>query len=766
MFASALVGLTAGSAVTRADFIRWVGGNGVWGVATNWNPVGQPGPFDPVLIDQGIFTATHDDANSKSIVAQILLENKMTLSLSAGTLSALGGDDPDQYFTSVGVFGQSHYIQSGGLLEAPLGVDISGRSTFEISAGEITGTGETAGINIASQSSYVQSGGTNHLSLSIGGGTASITDGSLGDTTTSSVKVLFGGTLTQQGGVVTSHSVFVDTAGVYAMGGGTVNATTVTLGKFDETGATLSSGTFNQTGGTVWVGQALAIDGGQYALSNGTLQSSGSIMIGTQAVGIPSDATLDNGGTIVLNDLSTAVVGNGTFNHHGVIQKIGAGSTSVQIATPFIINGGTFDVQDGAVSINGNMSALAPVAGDTLVKEGPGRLLLTGAQDWQVGANLRLLGGETIITTDLGAGTAQPEVYLNAATLTLNASQSLGALQVTGGTMNIPAGTVSITANVSVHAPLAGDALVKEGPGTLVLSGAQDFQAGASLRLLGGETIITTDLGAGTARPDVRLTAASLTFSTSQSLGTLHADGASLIRVLPGSASTLMAGTLQLDADNGATLDLADNSLILSSTPRATVEQLVSRARNSGTWDAAGLTSSTAAAQTAPKVMTLAIVTGNEFQLLHGVNATFNLYSVAASDVLVKYTYYGDTDLNDIVDFDDYSRIDNGFNNGLAGWINGDFDFNAIVDFDDYSLIDLAFNNQPEELARAMSYLAGDDRSDQGMNTPGLQMVKLHFAQFGEPYAQGFLSAVPEPAAGFAMLAASAAVVRRRRRVG
>jgi len=62
--------------------------------------------------------------------------------------------------------------------------------------------------------------------------------------------------------------------------------------------------------------------------------------------------------------------------------------------------------------------------------------------------------------------------------------------------------------------------------------------------------------------------------------------------------------------------------------------------------------------------------------------------------VLVKYTYYGDTDFNGVVNFDDYSRTDAGFNQNKSGWLNGDFDGNGVVNFDDYSLIDLAFNLQ------------------------------------------------------------------------
>ena len=68
--------------------------------------------------------------------------------------------------------------------------------------------------------------------------------------------------------------------------------------------------------------------------------------------------------------------------------------------------------------------------------------------------------------------------------------------------------------------------------------------------------------------------------------------------------------------------------------------------------------------------------------------------AVDASAVLIRYTYYGDTDLNGVINFDDYARVDSGFNNHGTDWFHGDFDYNGHVDFDDYALIDLAFNTQ------------------------------------------------------------------------
>jgi hypothetical protein len=53
-----------------------------------------------------------------------------------------------------------------------------------------------------------------------------------------------------------------------------------------------------------------------------------------------------------------------------------------------------------------------------------------------------------------------------------------------------------------------------------------------------------------------------------------------------------------------------------------------------------------------------------------------------------------DADGNGVINFDDYARIDNSFNNRLIGYSNGDFNYNGVINFDDYALIDLAFNTQ------------------------------------------------------------------------
>jgi hypothetical protein len=199
------------------------------------------------------------------------------------------------------------------------------------------------------------------------------------------------------------------------------------------------------------------------------------------------------------------------------------------------------------------------------------------------------------------------------------------------------------------------------------------------------------------------------------------------------------------------------------STPTADVVTAIRNARNNGAWNQSGLTS-TEARNNAAHNTTFGVLTGAEYNSAGGTGL-FSGQSYGATDTLVKYTYYGDTDFNGKVNFDDYVRTDNGFNNHLTGWLNGDFDLNGTVNFDDYVLIDLAFNTQSGTLGRALSFLGGSDPRSDGMNNPALREVQDHFAQFGDGYARSFLAAVPEPTGlAFAGAAASVAMLKRRRR--
>ena len=66
---------------------------------------------------------------------------------------------------------------------------------------------------------------------------------------------------------------------------------------------------------------------------------------------------------------------------------------------------------------------------------------------------------------------------------------------------------------------------------------------------------------------------------------------------------------------------------------------------------------------------------------------------VSSTDVLVKYTFRGDTNLNGQVDPPDYFYVDRSFPKASGStWALGDFDYNGTDDPNDYFYIDSNFS--------------------------------------------------------------------------
>jgi autotransporter-associated beta strand protein len=295
-------------------------------------------------------------------------------------------------------------------------------------------------------------------------------------------------------------------------------------------------------------------------------------------------------------------------------------------------------------------------------------------------------------------------------------------------------------------------------------------------------TITDSSSGSGSIRKigsgTFTLTGANNSYSgrTSVDGGTLlvahqRALGVGTLAINSGASGVLQAGlsgaakVAALDIDSAGGLDMHDNDLVVgAATTKVRVEDYIRAGRNFGAWDGVGGITSSAARASGSTA--LGVLSGEEYNVFTGNvgDGTFSGEVYTPNDTLVKYAWYGDADFTGGVDFDDYVRIDAGFNGGLTGWANGDFDLSGIIDFDDYVLIDLGFNSQNGTLRLAQGYLSGERDADR-LDTPGLQRVMKHFNRFGSDYAEHFLAAVPEPgvAGGFI---SSISVLRRRRRVG
>ena len=232
---------------------------------------------------------------------------------------------------------------------------------------------------------------------------------------------------------------------------------------------------------------------------------------------------------------------------------------------------------------------------------------------------------------------------------------------------------------------------------------------------------------------------ASLTFGpngivTTYSDGGIHAKRTVL--TLGSLSNVVYAGTYI------GTLDLADNDMDLKSGSVATITNQIAEGYNNGGWNGPGGIVSSVAAGDTTHLTALGVIQNNQSgSAVFTAANPFDGTTPGAGDILVKYTYYGDTNLDGLVDGSDYSRIDNGYLTHLTGWQNGDFNYDGVIDGSDYTLIDNAFNTQGAALSSEVAAVA---------------------AQLAAAGAAN--SSVPEPATSGLLVIALSSLLRRRRR--
>ena len=117
-------------------------------------------------------------------------------------------------------------------------------------------------------------------------------------------------------------------------------------------------------------------------------------------------------------------------------------------------------------------------------------------------------------------------------------------------------------------------------------------------------------------------------------------------------------------------------------------------------WNGTGLTSTTARTRnlaTGFDLVSLGLIRNSDLDITTGIPGSaytsFGGEPVGPHDLLLKYTYIGDANLNGVVSFDDYVGMDNAFFGLIPnlGWATGDVNFDNAINFDDYSKVDQAF---------------------------------------------------------------------------
>jgi hypothetical protein len=424
--------------------ITWIGGNGAWSTAANWDLGRVPAAGDHVVINSGTVTfsvGTSDIACVNSTGALVISGGTFIISdtASSSTVTSL--------------------TLSGGTLNGSGDINVTG--TFTWSFGTMGG----AGITVIQPGAVLSlsSGSSKYLSRTLqNDGTVNFSGGTFYYSGTE-ITVNNNGVFDITGDVAftyysTSSAVFNNSAGAtLKKTGGTGTATINAAVNNSGTGAAgviVSSGTLKLAGGgisdgrfEVGTGATLEFGGGIHTLSyNPTVTGAGTLKVSG------GEAAFNVSGT----DLGAIVVSNGAATFNGA--STGAGSISVSGGTA------TFNCDASPTSLT--------LSGGTL--NGSGDINVTGTFTWSFGT----MGGA-------GITVIQPGAVLS---LSSGSSKYLSRTLQNDGTVNFSGGTfyysgTEITVNNNGVFDITGDvAFTYYSTSSAVFNNS----AGATLKKTGG----------------------------------------------------------------------------------------------------------------------------------------------------------------------------------------------------------------------------------------------------------------------------------------
>jgi hypothetical protein len=214
---------------------------------------------------------------------------------------------------------------------------------------------------------------------------------------------------------------------------------------------------------------------------------------------------------------------------------------------------------------------------------------------------------------------------------------------------------------------------VNPGPGfdTLRINGTSPTGPVTLAPSAGNDDVSVNADGAGTAHA---------LFNATQRIGSLLIGNGGNAKVTSPGDVALVVGSVNIAT--GGQLDLTDEDMVWDysgASPVAGLQQLLTAGYNGGAWNGSGIMSTTAAA--APGT---ALGYAESADLFASFPATFAGQGVDSTALLLKYTYYGDANLDGRVNLADFNRMTGGFG-GTSRWSRGNFDFDGDVDLQDFN---------------------------------------------------------------------------------
>lgn len=506
---------------------------------------------------------------------------------------------------------------------------------------------------------------------------------------------------------------------------GTPNVQNFFNGGFHNGNGTM---TLNVTSGWLTLGGGSDMSG-PLTISNGAILQAGEN--NSSFNGDLGNAAITNNGTLILDrsddhTFNNPITGSGALISEGdplnTVNELGnhnnaytggttlkSGLLGIQADTAINNNGvGTITFSGGGLLFDNYTSNLSLTATDTnnmilgakgtatlnsafttpnnFIYSGHGRLILAAANTF---------GGSMTVQRDtltLGVANAVPSGHAlimgdtnnDSPTLDLNGnSLTVSALSVVGtGTPQISNSSQSASATL-VYAGNAANPDTFSGQfqdsnnggnqktalsvtsGQLTLTNSSNFTGGTTIS--GGKLIIANNQALG---------------NNNNTAGPVTINGAGTLQI----QSKLSNGPMQFDGSTlsisgGGALDVTNNAVVIHNGNLATIDTLLHSGMKSGatSWTGPGINDSVAAADTTRATAVGAILNGPTYS---NFPTSGNSTGVSATDVLMMYTWYGDLNLDGVVDSNDLALM--GTTGG--GWGHGDLNYDGAVNADDYAL--------------------------------------------------------------------------------
>jgi hypothetical protein len=527
----------------------------------------------------------------------------------------------------------------------------------------------------------------------------------------------------------------------------------ISIGGFAETTYTFVPGTLTTLtpGGGGGGGGTLGFSGGVTPSGPGTI-------ISVPDPGAPGTFTLNGGGAtwggIGVDSSSTiSINGTGTINFvndDGVMINVNQGTLNISNPVNFLSSGSN---TVGTITLNSStaISFTGQVTGDasfTINQEGFGTANFTN-----LSVSTYNIDGGTLNLADPNGGAATASIGQ------LTSSALSGVVNVGGGS-----GPSTLTATV-VSVPTLN--IGASGSGNVTATIGQLLSPAANLG------VVNVGGGSGSAVLTV----------TQLALPTLNIGSSGSVVIASGGGTAGTGSISSLTIASGAQLDITDHGLVIEYGPNGTspigdlsygttarnypagsIQRYIQTAVDGLNWDGPGITSSTAAndpdgvtAVGAADENDLDNVYPADYTVAGGGTGTWMGQPVNdTNNVLVRYTYYGDGNLDGVVNRYDETALSQGYSGlaGYIGWSDGDYSYAGYISTLDISLFSLGYTFQGAPLGDAI--------------TPGQATYLLALDPSMAPAAKTFFEAIaagetPEPASSALVATGIIGLLARRR---